>query len=157
MSDLSEVHSVSQSHKFCVLFFHLECLTDLSGVHLANMSCNCEGLTNGRSRNNWTLEGFKFGMKFFLASLYFFNFREPGTLLQMRATTLRCSSSLRSPSLWDDGLEKDLSTYFCFYVRTHEIIIYILWQARFEPVSYFQKWTWANRKSAQVIQTSRSA
>jgi len=30
-------------------------LLHLSGVHLTNMSCNCEGLTNGRSRNNWTL------------------------------------------------------------------------------------------------------
>ena len=47
-------HKVSKSK---ILFLIFLSLTDLSGVHLANMSCNCEGLTNGRSRNNRTLRG----------------------------------------------------------------------------------------------------
>ena len=61
----------------------------LSSINLTHMSCHSEGLTESRSRRNWTLEDFfRTGCD-----------KERIALLQINATTLRCSSSLRSPSL----------------------------------------------------------
>ena len=61
----------------------------LSSINLTHMSCHSEGLTKSRSRRNWTLEDFfRTGCD-----------KERIALLQINATTLRCSSSLRSPSL----------------------------------------------------------